>query len=151
MPLQRTALRSGFAAVTILVVLVATAIVGLQFVRNYIFGYVLIAILLEMGYLAIHFLLNVLFASKPTVARTVSRSIAGVVALAETLIIAVLTILILQSLATTVDTPSLIFTGVVVITIVIPTVSLWCYAIGVLRRRAYNDSLDRSGGSVFLK
>src|SRR6187549_1211980 len=98
MPLQRTALRSGFAAVTILVVLVATAIVGLQFVRNYIFGYVLIAILLEMGYLAIHFLLNVLFASKPTVARTVSRSIAGVVALAETLIIAVLTILILQSL-----------------------------------------------------
>lgn len=151
MALQRTALRSGFAAVTILVLLVATAIVGPHFVRNYIFGYVLIAILLEMGYLAAHFLLNVLFAAKPTVARTVSRSIAGVVALVETLIIAVLTILILQWLAITVDTPTLIFSGVVVLTIVIPTVLLWCYAIGLLRRRAYNNSLDRSSGSVFLK
>ena len=75
----------------------------------------------------------------------------GVVALVETLIIAVLTILILQWLAITVDMPTLIFSGVVVLTILIPTVLLWCYAIGLLRRRAYNNSLDRSSGSVFLK
>jgi len=44
--------------------LVVTAIVGPLFVRNYIFGYVLAGILLEIAYLTIHFLLNVLFAKQ---------------------------------------------------------------------------------------
>ena len=133
--MRPTAFRSGLAALAVFALFVVTAIVGPLFVRNYIFGYVLAGILLEIAYLTIHFLLNVLFANKPNVARTVSRSLAVVVALPETLIIAVLTILILQSLAVVVDAPSLIFTGVVVLTIVVPTLLLWSYAIGLLRRR----------------
>ncbi len=135
MTFETTALRSGMAALAAFALLLATLVIGRRFVINYIFGYLLVGILLEMAYLAIHFLLNMLFASKPNVARTASRSLAAVVALPETLIIAVLTILILQSLAVVVDAPSIIFTAVVLVGLVLPTLFLWSYAVGLIGRR----------------
>jgi len=65
------------------------------------------------------------------------------------LIIAVLTILILQSLAVVVDAPSLIFTGVVVLTIVVPTLLLWSYAVGLPPSTRITLRWTRAAGSVF--
>ncbi len=132
---ENTALHSGPATVGSFVLFLITLIVGPRFVINYIFGYVLIGILLELAFLTVHFLLKMLLASRPRTSQIASRVIAAVVALIETLIIAVLTILILQSLRHVVDLPTLIFTAVVIVGIVVPTIFLWTYAVGFRARR----------------
>ena len=132
---ENTVLRSRLAVVGSFALFLITLIVGPRFVINYIFGYVLIGLLLELAFLTGHFLLKLLLASRPRTSQSASRLIAAVVVFIETLIIAVLAILMLQSLRDVVDVPSLIFTAVVIIGLVVPTIFLWVHAVGFRARR----------------
>lgn len=136
---KHNAFTSALAGSFFLVLSVILVVLGSKFQSredNFWLGFIGFGILLESSYLAAHFLLKAL--ARPEIAAICSRIIAALVALPLTIITAVLVLWLVQAAFAT-DSEGITIIALLAllgITLGIPTLLLWRYAIGLLRRIA---------------
>jgi hypothetical protein len=101
---------------------------------SYPIAYLGFGIFLEMFFLTIYFFFKTILVSRPIVARTSSRIVAGFTALPLSLITAILAILIRPSLMERRGIADFIAIAIVLLTLAMPTFLLWRYAFSFCRR-----------------